>query len=209
MLGTGLLTASLPSLVNPGEAMELVIDHVMFPLYFNNQFLDIVEESWKALNVGKVSVGKQSSVYKGVYLHSKSFYVEHLSNVKEQPYWSNTIFFVVPKKYWGFYKNPALVSEHFLVPKFGNGYQLVSPEFPHLNSKVSADVDYDGLTIIISQALEVEITNIAGRNWTLPDNGRIRVHKGLKHVHDIVVINEKNKTIAPLLQPNPLLREYL
>ncbi len=189
--------------------MELVVDHVMFPLYFNNQFLDIAVESWKELNVGKVVAGKQNSAYKGVYLHSKSFYVEHISNVKEQPYWSNAIYFVVPKKYWGFYQQPALVSEYFLVPEFGCGYQLVSPEFPHLNSNVSADVDYDGLKILISQTLETEITNIAGKSWALPSNGKIRVHKGLKHVHDIVVINEKNKTIAPLLQPNPILRDYL
>jgi hypothetical protein len=209
ILGTGLLASSLPCLTNAGETMELVVDHVMFPLYFNNQFLDLAEDIWKELKVGKVTAGKQNPAYKGVYLHSKSFYVEYISNVKEQPYWSNAIYFVVPKEYWGFYREPALLTEYFLVPEFGCGYQLVSSEFPHLNSKVSADVDYDGLVIFISQALEAEITNIGGKKWTLPKSGKVQVHKGLKHVHDIVVINEKSKTIAPLLQPNPILREYL
>ncbi|MGH1538985.1 MAG: hypothetical protein ACRBHB_01060 [Arenicella sp.] len=209
MLGSGLLASSLPRLAKAGGTMELIVDHVMFPVYFNNKFLDVAEEVWKEHKAGKVVVGEQNPAYKGVYLHSKSFYVEHLSNVKEQPYWSNAIYFVVPKKYWSFYQKPALVSEYFLVPEFGCGYQLVSPEFPHLNSKVSADVDYDGLVILISPALEAEIMTIAGKNWALPSNGKVRVHKDLKYVHDIVVINEKNKTIAPLLQPNPILREYL
>ena len=210
LLGACLLASSLPNIANAGEeSMELVVDHVMFPLYYNNQFLDIAEKVWKELNAGKVIVGDQNPTYKGVYLHSRSFYVEYLSNVKEQPYWSNTIYFIVPKKYWGFYQNPALVSEHFLVPEFGCGYQLISPEYPHLNAKVAASIDYDGLEIFISQALKEEITNIAGQNWTLPSNGKIRVHKDLKHAHDIVVINENRKTIAPLLQPNPILREYL
>ncbi|MEZ5448400.1 MAG: hypothetical protein R3E89_05110 [Thiolinea sp.] len=68
MLSTGLLTSSLPCLVNAGEKMELIVDHVMFPLYFNNQFLEVVEEVWKELNVGKVTIGKQNPAFKGVYL---------------------------------------------------------------------------------------------------------------------------------------------
>lgn len=209
ILGTGLVASSMPSLADTGEAMELVVDHVMFPLYFNNQFLELAEEVWKDLQVGKVTVGEQNPAFKGVYLHSKSFYVEHISNVKSQPYWSNAVYLVVPKEYWGFYTEPALLTDHFLTPRFGCGYQLVSPDFPYLNSKVSADVDYDGLEILISPTLAAEISNIGGKQWTLPKNGKIRVHEGLKHAHDIVVINENGKTIAPLLQPNPILREYL
>ena len=176
-LGAGILASSLPSLIMADEAMELVVDHVMFPVYFNNQFLDVAEESWKALNVGKVAQGRQNSAFKGVYFHSKSFYIEYLSNVKEQPYWSNAVYLVVPKKYWAFYEKPALVSEHFLVPKFGCGYQLVSPDFPHLNPKVSADVEYDGLVILISPALESEITQIAGKNGLFPRAGKFECIK--------------------------------
>ncbi|MBX2867335.1 MAG: hypothetical protein KTR18_01560 [Acidiferrobacterales bacterium] len=208
-LGAGLLTGSVPGVAMSKEAMELVVDHVMFPLYFNNQFLDVAEEVWEEMNMGKVTRGKQNAAFKAVYLHSKSFYVEYLSNVKAQPYWSNAIYVVVPKDYWGYYRKPALVTEHFLIPEFGCGYQLMSPNYPHLNSDVSTDVEYDDLVILISAALEEQITNIAGKRWVLPGNNKIRVHTDLKHVHDIVVINGRDQIVAPLLQPNPILRQYL
>jgi hypothetical protein len=60
---------------------------------------------------------------------------------------------VVPKQYWGFYKSPALVTEHFLIPQFGSGFQIVSPQFPHL----------DGFTLLISKALEESLLNIGGQ----------------------------------------------
>jgi hypothetical protein len=52
------------------------------------------------------------------------------------------------------------------------------------------------------------LLNIGGQKWVLPSNGKIRVHEKLHHVHEIAVINEKSKLVAPLLHPNPLLREF-
>jgi hypothetical protein len=178
--------------------MELQLDHVMFPVYFNNQFLNIVEQVWKDQLSGRVFQMPQYPAFKHVLHFSKSFYVEYLSTVQSEPYWSNAVYVVVPKQYWGFYKSPALVTEHFLIPQFGSGFQIVSPQFPHL----------DGFTLLISKALEESLLNIGGQKWVLPSNGKIRVHEKLHHVHEIAVINEKSKLVAPLLHPNPLLREF-
>lgn len=190
------------------QTMEIVIDHIMFPVYFNNAFLEVVETEWRAHSFGKVYSQPQNSVFKGVYIESKSFYVEYLSNVKSEPYWSNAVYVVVPKKYWSHYKNPALSTEHFLVPTFGCGYTLVSPEFPNVNSVVAKGQTYDGFTLLISKALEQELLRVAGQSWVLPLSGRVRVHEKLLHVHDIAVISDKSKLIAPLLQSNPILREF-
>jgi hypothetical protein len=188
---------------------ELVIDHVMFPVYLNNSFLKVVKKSWEKHKVGKVDIGPQNSSYKGVFFGSKSFYVEHLSNVKSEPYWSNAVYLAVPKKYWSYYKNPALVTKNFLVPYFGCGYQLINPDYKYINSKVSKGVPYDGFTLLISEALRKEIVNVAGQKWSLPSNGKVRVHEKLIRVNEMAVINEKSELIAPLYQPNPILREYL
>ncbi len=207
----GLVSAShllAQSLNEATKTMELQIDHVMFPLYFNNSFLEIVEAEWKKQKVGHVFTEQQNPMFKGTYFQSKSFYVEYISTVKSQPYWSNTVYVVVPKKYWSFYKNPALLDEHFLLPAFGCGFALVSPEFPALNSVISKSISYDGFSLLISKMLEQALLNIAGLKWVLPSSGKIRVHDKLLHVHDIVVINESSKLVAPLLQPNPVLRDF-
>jgi hypothetical protein len=190
-------------------SMELQLDHVMFPVYFNNPFLNIVEKLWKEQSSGRVVQMPQYPAFKHVLHFSKSFYVEVLSTVQSEPYWSNAVYLVVPKQYWRFYKSPALVTEHFLIPQFGAGFQLVSPDFPHLNSVEARGESYDGFTLLISKALEESLLNIGGQKWVLPGNGKIRVHEKLLHAHEITVINEKNKIVAPLLQPNPVLREFL
>ena len=189
--------------------MNLVIDHVMFPIYFNNPFLEVVESAWKENGEGEVFSQPQNPAFKGVYFKSKSFYVEYLSTVKTEPYWSNAVYVVVPKKYWDFYQNPALCSEHFLVPSFGCGYQLVSPDFPFLSRIISKDISYDGFTLLISEALEKELKNIGGQVWSLPSDGKVKVHEKLLHVHDMAVIDENAQLVAPILQVNPLLREFL
>lgn len=189
--------------------MELIVDHIMFPVYFNNAFLDLAESNWKERNTGEVFSAPQNPAFKGIYFKTRSFYVEYLSTVKNEPYWSNAIYVVVPEKYWDFYRQPALVNEHFLIPYFGCGYQLVSPDFPHLNSIISKEIPYDGLTILISRALEKQLTSIGGQSWSLPENGKIQVHDGLLHVHDMAVIDQNSKLVAPILQSNPLLREFL
>ena len=189
--------------------MELVVDHVMFPVYYNNPFLDLVEDIWRERKLGRVFSGPQNSSFKGVYLQSKSFYVEYLSNTKSEPYWSNAVYVVVPKKYWGYYTAPALLSEHFLVPKFGCGYSIISPDYPHLTKVIARDESYDGLAVLISKALEKELLQLAGQQWVLPESRKIRVHDSLTHVHDIAVIDEKSRLVAPLLQANPLMRDLL
>ena len=200
------LTALSTSLAD--EPMELKIDHVMFPVYANNAFLDTVEADWKERKTGKVFTQPQNDFFKAVYLRSKSFYVEYLSNVETQPYWSNTVFIVVPTEYWAAYENPVMKSEYFLIPSFGSGYQLVSPDYPHLNEKNAGDEDYDGMTILISTSLAQELLTIGGENWTLPKNGKVQVHEGLVHFHDIVVIDEQSKLVAQIYEANPILRDF-
>lgn len=186
--------------------MQLQIDHVMFPVYFNNAFLGVVEETWKSKSIGRVFSEAQNAVFQGVYLQGKSFYVEHLSTVESEPYWSNTMYVVVSKEFWSHYAAPALRTEHFLMPRFGCGYSLVSPEFPHLHSSLPQQ-SYDGLSILISSALEGELKTLAGKAWTLPSH--VRAHGALHHAHDMVVVDDNSKVVAPLYQANPLLREYL
>jgi len=188
--------------------MELKLDHVMFPIFFNDAMLEFIEEDWQLRKGGSVIKRPFNGTFSAVYLQSKSFYVEYLSTADSQPYWSNAIYLVVPKQYWDAYENPAMRNEHFLIPYFGSGYQLVSPDFPHLNTKVAKDEQYDGLTVLISKALEQEITNIGGKKWTLPANGKIRVHDGLHHLHDISVIDEHPHLIAPIFEANPVLRDF-
>ena len=188
------------------NTMQLQVDHIMFPVYFNNAFLGVVEEAWKGYAIGRVFAQAQNAVFKAVYLQSKNFYVEHLSTVESEPYWSNTLYVVVSKEIWSHYAAPALLTEHFLIPRFGCGYSLVSPDFPHLHATFP-EQSYDGLSILISAALEAELKTIAGEAWSLPPH--LRVHGGLHHAHDMVVVDGHSKVVAPLYQANPLLREYL
>jgi hypothetical protein len=186
--------------------MQLQIDHIMFPVYFNNAFLALVEEAWKSRGIGRVFSEPQNAAFKGVYLQGRSFYVEHLSTVESEPYWSNALYVIVPKELWPYYTKPDLHSEHFLVPKFGCGFSLVSPEFPHLHTRLPEQT-YDGLSILISATLESELKKLAGKTWTLPP--QVRVHSGLRYAHDMLVLDADSKVVAPLFQTNPLLREYL
>lgn len=188
--------------------MELTIDHIMIPVYFNNALLEFIEYDWRNRETGKVYTQPQNDRFKGVYLPSVSFYVEYLSSVETEPYWSSAIYVVVPNEYWDAYKNPALRTDHFLIPSFGSGYQLISPSYPYLNTIVSKEESYDGLTILISKALEQQLLTIGGKKWILPKNGKIRVHEGLHHLHDIAVIDEHNKIVAPLFEANPVLRDF-
>lgn len=188
--------------------MELIVDHVMFPVYFNNGLLEVIEAEWRAQKAGRVYSQPQNPVFQGTYFESKSFYVEYVSTVKSEPYWSNAVYLVMPKTYWSYYKSPALVTEHFLLPAFGCGHTLVSPDFLHLNSTVAKSQTYDGFTLLISRALEQELLRVGGQSWILPRSGKVRVHEKLVHAHDIVVINDKSKLVAPLLQPNPVLRGF-
>ena len=208
-LALTLLTVILVAAATPtwsAEPMELKIDHVMFPVYYNDGMLEHVEDNWKNRASGKVFSQPHNGTYTGVYLSSKSFYIEYLSSIETEPYWSTAIFVVVPNDYWDAFDDPVMRSDHFLIPHFGSGYQLVSPDFPNLNDTVSKGEDYDGLTILISKALKQELLNISGQKWTLPKN--VRVQDGLYHLHDITVIDENSKIVAPLYEANPVLRDF-
>jgi hypothetical protein len=208
MVALCLLASIVRGPVAAENSMELEIDHVMFPVYANNPMLETIESIWNEKNKGKVYTQPQNENFKGVYLGTRSFYVEYLSTVASQPYWSNAVYVVVPTEYWSAYENPALRTEHFLVPWFGSGFQLVSPDYPYLNKNIAGDEDRDGLTILISPALEKELLSIGGQKWALPANGKVKVHDGLAHLHDIVVIDSNEKLIAPLLEANPVLRDF-
>lgn len=188
--------------------MDIVLDHVMIPAYFNNPLLELVEAHWKGQKGGRIQTYPQGPAFKQLVQFTKSFYVEQLSTVKSEPYWSNAVYCVVPVEFWDHYKHPPIRSEHFLVPQFGAGYALISPDYPHLNSKIAATETYDGLTVFISAALAKALTNIGGATWALPKNGPLKINPDLHHPTDIVIINERNERVAPLFQPNPLLRDY-
>ena len=76
---------------------ELVLDHVMFPTYMSDDFIDLVEEIWTARKLGKVFTQKPNRSFKPVYARSRSFYVEYLSNVQAEPFWSNAIYLPRPR----------------------------------------------------------------------------------------------------------------
>lgn len=216
--GSGLLGQSLsppappapapaPAPAESADGMELLLDHVMFVTYHNNTLLEEVHESWKKHQTGKTHIAPQQTDYRGVYYQSKSFYVEQLSTISGEYYWSNCVYVVLPQKYWGFYDKPAMVTRDMLIPSYGCGYQIVSPDFPTLNAKISKDVTYDGFTILVSPTLEASLKTMAGQKWKLPA-GKIKVHEKLLHPYDIAVVNEKNKLIGPLFQSNFALKEY-
>lgn len=185
--------------------MQLVIDHVMFPTYLGDQLLDEVEWTWRNREYGKVFREAERKEFLPLYCQSKQFYVECLSNRSTFSYWSNAVFVVVPKELWSYYKEPAHVSEHFLIPYFGSGYQLVSPDFPNLNSKLTGEFD-EGFTLLVSPDLYKILARIADREWKLPDH--LKPHTDLKHMHDMAVLDAKDRLVAPLYQANPALKGY-
>ncbi|GAA6143686.1 hypothetical protein [Hydrogenophaga sp. 5NK40-0174] len=203
--------AALQRNASASDTQPLVVDHVSFPVYNNNAFLDAVAQNWTSRSLGPLHHQPQNPAFKAVSLLNQRFYVEVLSNTEQQPYWSNQVYLVVDKALWKHYRQPAMATEHFLVPAFGCGYSLVSPDFPHLNSKLEGSNASGGtkLTLLISQALADALANLAGQSWALPEDGSVKVHPGLLHAHDMAVIDDKQKLVAPILQPNPLLREYL
>lgn len=198
LLSNVLLNAEDKSLQLKPE--QLIIDHIMFPVYNNDSFLDEIKIIWEEKGFGKVT-REDYEQYSGVYLSTKNFYVEYLSTNKGDGWWRNKICIVLDKKYWDFYETPMLRDEHFLVPNYFSGYFIVSPDYPKLNSKDSSDIDFDGLTIYISEKLAEKLKCAAGKNWTLPSF--VKIHKELVHENDIVVVeNGKEEYIAPYLQSN-------
>lgn len=98
--------------------MELIVDHVMFPVYNNNGYLDEVEKELKKYYKSNLNKGSQNKLYKGIYLHCDQFYIEHLSNTRGNYYWSNAICIQCDKKYWKYYKNPDSISDDFMTLVF-------------------------------------------------------------------------------------------
>lgn len=185
--------------------MQLIVDHVMFPIYLGDQLLDEVEWTWRDRGYDKVFRQAKRKEFLPLYCQSENFYVECLSNRSTYSYWSNAVFVVVPKELWSYYKKPAHVSEHFLIPYFGSGYQLVSPDYPHLNSKLDHSPK-ERFTLLVSPDLYRVLANIAGKDWDLPDH--VKPHDDLKHMHDMAVLDAGDRLVAPLYQANPALKGY-
>lgn len=185
-----------------GGTNKLVIDHVMFPIYNNNDLLTEIEAEWKKNNNYLVTIGEQNQLFKGIYLDSKNFYIEQLSTTKGNAYWSNAIAIVLDKKYWDYVDKPDEISEHFMTPKYGCGYFIVDPNYQFTHQKINKS-DYDNFTIHVSKELAEALTNLAGMQWVLPEY--IKVSDVLCQAYDIIV-TDNNKHIAPLFQANtPLL----
>ena len=138
------------NMIQTGGNNILEIDHIMFPVYNNNDFLDEVALEYNKNKNYVYDIGEQTSMYKGIYLYSKNFYIEHLSTIKGQYYWSNSLAILLDKKYWSYYKNPDLIDENFMTPKFGCGYFFVNPKYKHINKNISKST-YDNFTIYISK----------------------------------------------------------
>ncbi len=107
---------------------ELIVDHIMFPVYNNDTFLDEMKEIWDAKNVGEIKRDDYDA-YSGVFFQTKSFYVEYLSTNKGDGWWKNRICIVMDKKYWDYYQEPFIKDDFFLTPEITSGFFLVSPEY--------------------------------------------------------------------------------
>lgn len=179
----------------------LSVDHVMFPVYHNPDFLNFTKKYWKIFSNNITS--QNHNTFFGVYLFGKDFYVEHLSVNKKLPapqqYWSNSLCIALDTKYWHRFKKPFFKSEQYLTPYVGCGYFLINPKYQH---KKKSSVK---LKILISKSLKKEIEMLT--KMKLPSY--IKTHKLLLHNYDIVVTSNKNKLVAPLLQSNfPLVSEF-
>ena len=177
------------------------IDHCMFPFYNNIKILSEINKYYDKRNYTS-NIEKQTSLYRGTYLYTKKYYIEHLSTIKGQYNWTNSLCIVLDKKYWKYYKNPDSVNEHFLRPKFGCGYFLVDPKSPYTNWRKNLKVNKinkNNFTILISKKLEKELMNLGGCKWKIPNY--IKTDKRLCHFYDIVIMNN-TEIIAPLFQSN-------
>jgi hypothetical protein len=178
--------------------MNIIIDHVMFPIYNNNNFLLEVAKEYKKEKI-KFNVGKQNKLYKGIYLFCGDFYIEHLSTTKHNYYWTNALCIQCDKKYWKYYKNPDSQSEDFMTPKFGCGFFLVSPTSDYVKWRQRNRISCGNMIIYVSKKLYDSVKNLCGLMWNIPKY--VKVHKLLLQPYDIVVMDKLNR-IAPLFQTN-------
>lgn len=188
------------------KSNDLIIDHVMFPVYHNLTFLQDVKKYWDKLKGGSLYSKKMSD---RIFILRKHFYIEHISVSNKLPhseqYWSNSICVEMDTKYWKYYKNPLIKDDNFLTPYAGCGYFLINPNsiYSHKNNKQTLS-NIDGSTILISKKLKKTLKNLCGNKWNIPNFIKTDVH--LLHNYDIVVIDKNKKLIAPYLQSNfPLL----
>ena len=174
------------------------IDHCMFPFYNNNKILSEISRHYDRM--GYVShIENQKSRFKGIYLYTKKYYIEHLSTIKGEYNWTNALCVVLDKKYWKYYDNPDMVNEHFLIPKYGCGYFIVDPKSPYTNwRKTPVNERYD-FTVFISKKLEKELINLGGCKWILPSY--IQSTRKLCQPYDIIIMDDTD-VIAPLFQSN-------
>lgn len=189
---------SLKNSFQSGGGKILKIDHIMFPIYNNNNLLDEIKEEWKKNKNYIIKEGKQNPTFKGIYLQGKDFYIEHLSTTKSNYYWTNSLAIILDKKYWSYYKNPVLIDDNFMTPEFGCGYFFVNPEYKFTHQNIN-ESNYNNFTILISKNLKKELEKIAGIKWTLPKY--MKTDKRLCQKYDIFVM-DGNKMVSPLFQAN-------
>ena len=60
---------------------ELIVDHIMFPVYNNDSFLDEMKKIWEEKGVGEI-IKADYDAYSAVFFKTKKFYVEYLSTNK-------------------------------------------------------------------------------------------------------------------------------
>jgi hypothetical protein len=169
----------------------------MFPIYYNPYFLTIVKKYWNTFN------SKISSQKDRIFLYKYSSYIEHISISNKLPdneqYWSNALCIELDKKYWKFFKNPFIINDNFLTPKAGCGYFLMDPNYKYSNKKINKS-NNNNFIIYISKKLYDELQHLVGLNWKIPSF--IKIHKELLHNYDIIIVDDKNKIIAPYLSCN-------
>lgn len=181
------------------KSKVLIVDHIMFPVYNNDAFLDEIKEIWTEKKVGEIERADYDA-YSAVFFKTRNFYVEYLSTNKGDGWWVNRICVEVDTTYWDYYKNPFSKDGNFLIPEIDSGFFLVSPHYDSVNSKINTDINYSGFTIYISEILKDKLINVCGLKWELPDY--IRTNKNLIYERDIVVVDEDGEYIAPYLQCN-------
>lgn len=177
------------------------IDHCMFPFYNNNKILSEISKHYKQQNYTSY-IEKQKPLFKGIYLYTKRYYIEHLSTIKGEYNWTNALCIELDKKYWKYWKSPDIINEHFLTPKYGCGYFFVDPKSPYTKWRKTLKpnkINKHNFTIFISKKLEKELINLGGYKWKLPNY--IKTNKKLCQPYDIVIM-DNNEIVAPLFQSN-------
>ena len=176
----------------------LTIDHVMFPIYDNNNFIATVNKYWKKFN------SKVKNQHDRIFLNTKNFYVEYISVSKKLSpldcFWSNAICIELDDHYWNMVKNPLIKTDYFITPYAGCGYFFVNSKYKYINRNINKNKNNNNGFIFISKKLWDELEYLFDIEWRLPNY--IIIDKNLLHNYDMFVLDENYKLMAPYLQSN-------